>query len=182
MPAGALLPGVRLQLNVMDILRGFQLEVPDLFVPWGISESDLRGLLDGYGLQRINDGHYTVSCVSLGGLAHELTFHFFPRSGGILKALEIFRLSENYEVYFEEFQKHFEACFGKPTKEQRGENEFPSCTWDLEGVRIQSCARWKVSPTTERGQKADMQRAELGKVCSGETEELKNLLTASAGE
>lgn len=160
------MPCVKLQLNVMDILRGFQLEVPDLFVPWGISESDLRGLLEGYGLQRINDGNYTVSCVSLGGLAHELAFHFFPRSGGILKALEIFRPSANYKVYFEEFQKHFEACFGKPTKEQRGEDEFPSCIWDLEGVlinhylqdrygleqhaRIEKVSRWKPDSSFNR--------------------------------
>lgn len=120
----------------MDILRGFQIEVPDVFVPWGISESDLRSLLSDYGLRRSYDGCYAISCVSLGGLEHELGFHFFPRAGGILTALELFHPSETFEVYFEEFQQHFEACFGKPTTEQRGEEVFPSCKWDLKGVYI----------------------------------------------
>jgi hypothetical protein len=121
----------------MDIAKGFQIGVPDVFVPWGIRESDLRGLLESYGLRHVTHGYYTFSCVSLGGLSHELGFHFSPRPDGILSELEFFRRAyENQKASFDEFQKYFEASFGKPTKEQMGTEGFPSYMWDLKGVRI----------------------------------------------
>lgn len=122
---------------VMDISEGFQIEAPDVFVPWGIYESDLRGLLGSHGLRHVTHGYYTLSCVSLGGLAHELGFHLYPRSSGMLNELEFFRRSyENQKASFDEFQKHFEISFGKPTKEQMGTEGFPSYLWNLEGARI----------------------------------------------
>jgi hypothetical protein len=121
----------------MNISEGFQIEVPDAFVRWGIREPELRALLDVHGLRHITRGYFVLSCVSLGGMAHELGFHFFPRSGGILTELEFFRRSyENEKASFDEFQKHFEEFFGKPTKEMMGAEGFPSYTWELQGVRI----------------------------------------------
>lgn len=121
----------------MNIAEGFQIEVPDVFVSWGIREPDLRDLLDGLGLRHVTHGYYTLSCVSLGGMSHELGFHFFPRPGGILNELEFFRRSyDDQKASFDEFQSHFEAFFGKPTKEQKGAEGFPSYAWELNEVRI----------------------------------------------
>lgn len=120
----------------MDILRGFQIEAPDVFVPWGISEADLRSLLDYYGLRRITAGEYNISCVSLGGLAHELRLMLNPQAGGMLWAVGLFRPREYGEVHFDEFQKHLEACFGKPTWVQNERDTYPSYNWDLKGVYV----------------------------------------------
>jgi hypothetical protein len=121
----------------VKINEGFQIETPNVFVPWGLHESDLRSLLNVFGLRSVTHGYYTLSCTSLGGLAHELGFHFYPRSGGILNELEFFRRSdEDQKASFEEFQKHFEAVFGKPTTGQSGLEGFPSYVWDLNGARI----------------------------------------------
>lgn len=68
----------------MDIAQGFQIEVPDVFVPWSINEQDLSVLFDSRVLRHVTHGYYTLSCVSLGGLSHELGFHFYPRQGGEL--------------------------------------------------------------------------------------------------
>jgi hypothetical protein len=121
----------------MDLASGFQIELPDAFVPWGIHEPDLKRLLDRHGLKHVTHGYYTLSCVSLGGLSHQLGFHFYPRSGGILNELEFFRRSyENQKASFDEIQKHFESSFGKPTKEQPGAEGFPSYMWNLDGAQI----------------------------------------------
>ena len=78
-----------------------------------------------------------MSCVSLDGMAHELGFHFSPRSKGILTKLEFFRSSyENQKASFDEFQKHFERFFGQPTNSTMGTERFPSHTWELQGIRI----------------------------------------------
>jgi hypothetical protein len=121
----------------MNISEGFQIEVPDIFVNWSIGETELRMLLEPYGLRHITKGYFVLSCVSLNGIAHELGFHFSPRSNGILTELEFFRNSyENQKASFDEFQKHFELFFGRPTKSTMGIEGFPSHTWELQDVRI----------------------------------------------
>ena len=121
----------------MNIAEGFQIEVPNVFVRWGIIETELRTLLEPYGLRRITRGYFVLTCESLGGTAHELGFHFSPRSNSILAELEFFRRSyENQKASFDEFQKHFERFFGQPTKSIMGTEGFPSHTWELQGVRI----------------------------------------------
>ena len=121
----------------MNIAEGFQIEVPNVFVRWGVSETELQTLLEFYGLRCVARGYFVLSCKSLGGMAHELGFHFSPRSNGILTELEFFRRSyENQKASFEEFQKHFERFFGQPTKSTIGTEEFPSHAWELQDVRI----------------------------------------------
>ena len=121
----------------MDLASGFQIDSPNVFVPWGIREDELKSLLDAHGLKRVTHGYYTLFCVSLDGLSHQLGFHFYPRSGGILNELEFFRLShESQEASFNEFQEHFESAFGKPTNEQPGDQGFPSFSWNLPGAQI----------------------------------------------
>jgi hypothetical protein len=121
----------------MNIEEGFQIEFPKIFVGWGISESELRELLEPHGLRHITTGYYVLSCKSLDGLIHELGFHFLPRSNGVLTELEFFRSSyENQKASFDDFQEHFERAFGKPTKSTMGNEGFPKHTWDLNGVNI----------------------------------------------
>ncbi len=121
----------------MNIAKGFQIEFPNVFVHWGIGETQLLTLLEPCGLRHITTGYFALSCVSLEGMAHELGFHFSPRSNDILTELEFFRSSyENQKASFDEFQKHFELFFGQPTKSKMGTEGFPSYAWELEGIRI----------------------------------------------
>ena len=59
-----------------NIQNGFQIEEPNVYVPWDTDEKGLESLLSRYGLNKVNDGYYCISCKSLGGLPHELGFHF----------------------------------------------------------------------------------------------------------
>ncbi|UCD31170.1 MAG: hypothetical protein JSV38_10160, partial [Desulfobacterales bacterium] len=68
----------------MDIAKGFQIEDPNVFVPWSVSQSQLRELLSEHGLRPITKGYFTITCKSMGGMQHELGFHFEPRSGDFL--------------------------------------------------------------------------------------------------
>ncbi|MEW6557444.1 MAG: hypothetical protein AB1349_08835 [Elusimicrobiota bacterium] len=63
-------------MSKMNINEGFQIDKPNVFVPWEIDEQGLINLLEDYGLKKVKDGYYYFSCKSLGGLSHELGFHF----------------------------------------------------------------------------------------------------------
>ena len=124
----------------MDLISGFKIESPDVFVPWSIREADLKSLLDAHGLRHVTHGYYTLSCVSLDGLSHELGFHFYPRHGGTLNELEFFRRSyDDLKASFDDFQKHFEKSFGKPTIERSHTEGFPAFSWSLKGAKILHC-------------------------------------------
>ncbi len=60
----------------IDIIKGFQIDEPHVFIPWDIEESELIHLLEKYYLRKVTEGYYCISCKSLGGLSHELGFHF----------------------------------------------------------------------------------------------------------
>jgi len=124
----------------MNINEGFQIDEPDVFVPWGIEEEGLVNLLGNYGLKKFKKGYYTLSCKFLGGLSCELGFHFEtkededkikefesyrksigkilkkheltykPARQGTLKELEFFRLS--YPNLKESFEE-FQFYFEK---------------------------------------------------------------------
>jgi hypothetical protein len=121
----------------MELASGFQIESPNVFVPWGIRQRGLKSLLEEHGLKRVTRSYYVLSCVSLNGLSHELGFHFYPRWRGVLNKLEFFHCSyRDLEASFNEFQEHFERAFGKPTNEQLGDQGLPSFTWNFGGVQI----------------------------------------------
>lgn len=124
----------------MNIDKGFQIDEPNVFVPWDIDEKGLENLLGNYGLRKIKDGYHCISCKSLGGLSHELGFHFEikedenkikelenylksfsiilmkvgpdfnPKREGKLKELEFFR--QSYQNLKESFDE-FQAYFEK---------------------------------------------------------------------
>lgn len=110
----------------MDIASGFEIENPSAFIPWDIDESELKDIL-GSSLRHVTAGYYTITCESVGGMQHELGFHFEPRKNGKLNELEFFRRSyDDQESSFKEFQTHFESIFGKLSLTQQGNEGFPS--------------------------------------------------------
>ena len=56
----------------MELSTGFQIEQPNLFIPWKISEAKLQHIFAGHPLCHITHGYLTTHCVSLRGLSHEL--------------------------------------------------------------------------------------------------------------
>lgn len=115
----------------MDIEQGFGIENPRAFVRWGSTEEDLIAAL-GKHFRYVTKGYYTITCKTLGGMEHELGFHFNPRKNGVLRELEFFRRSyEDQANSYNEFQSHFEATFGKPDKSSPGTEGFESHEWNL---------------------------------------------------
>jgi hypothetical protein len=118
-----------------DIEHGFHIEEPDLFVPWGIGEAQLLALL-GVRATKVAPGYITCSCTSLGGLGHQLGFHFQPKAKGVLTELEFFRTKYPDErASFEEFQQHLEATFGTP-RSDGGIMGYPAYLWEFETVAV----------------------------------------------
>jgi hypothetical protein len=120
----------------MDLRVGFTLEDPPVTIPWTVTVADLRRLMDGR-LREVTLGYFTATCRSLGGMEHELGFHFVPRGGDRLDELEFFRRSyADRQASFEEFQRHFEAAFGPPHRTGPGTEGFPSHEWTVSGATI----------------------------------------------
>jgi hypothetical protein len=121
----------------MDISKGFQIEQPELFIPWKVSETELQKIFGGQLLRHVTHGYFTTHCISLGGLSHELGFHFHPRGGGVLIELEFFRTSYADQAgSYQEFQQHLEKTFGQPVTTTSGTEGFPSHTWKFPGAEI----------------------------------------------
>jgi len=121
----------------MEVSKGFQIEQPEIFVPWKISEEKLKQLFNGSTLRHVTNGYLAISCTSLSGLAHELGFHFHPRDEGVLIELEFFRKSyPDQAASYQEFERHLEATFGSPTHTTIGSEGFPSHTWQLRGAQV----------------------------------------------
>ncbi len=109
----------------MDITKGFQIEEPNIFIRWGIPESELLKEIAIANPKKITDGYFAIECTSLGGLNHMLGFHFEPKVCGQLIELEFFRKRQpnlpDISVSFQEFQQHLESAFGSPaTKRKNG--------------------------------------------------------------
>ncbi|MFN0179614.1 MAG: hypothetical protein ACKVZ0_12520 [Gemmatimonadales bacterium] len=125
----------------MNLENGLQLERPAVFVPWSATRDALRQLFPepGIGRQGLKEvtGHYFVlsDVLSLGGLCHELGFHFGIR--GRLAELEYFRRSyEDVLGSYTEFQRHLESSFGPPTRREPGDEGCDRCVWQLTGAEV----------------------------------------------
>jgi hypothetical protein len=132
----------------MNISQGFQIEQPKALVPWQINEKFLIDLFREGNLRKVTNGHYSLSCVSLGGLHHELGFHFYPRANGVLMEMEFYLKSpRSLTQSFKLLQKHFEAAFGVPAIAKCVRQTFPeySYTWELKGVRIEHQVTERIS-------------------------------------
>lgn len=69
-------PAGERRLPKMNINIGFQIDQPNVFVPWDIDQKGLIELLRGHEVQKVAEGYYSISCISLEGLHHKLGFHF----------------------------------------------------------------------------------------------------------
>ena len=120
----------------MDLTAGFDIEDPPTFIPWDITQAALRDRL-GPHLRKVTHGYFTTSCTTLGGMTHELGFHFEPRHSDHLVELEFFRRSySDLAASFEGFQTHFERAFGAPTRRREGTDGFPFYEWLVPGAHI----------------------------------------------
>lgn len=147
--------GASARSAVVDINRGFRIEDPDVFVPWGCTEEDLKALLSDCGLRPLGYGSYSMSCVSLGGLSHELGFSFSAETGGVLNQLNVYlrtgvhdrpSLDDSYAL----LQSHAEASFGLPTgRKQSAVPGFDDCIWTFGSVEIRHGIVEKVGPVEE---------------------------------
>ena len=114
----------------MDVSEGFQIEKPNVFVPWSTSSRELVTMFRDLDLKQVNNDYIVTQCVSLKGLSHKLGFHFDLRPGFGIRYFELFDNGcQGNALSFLTFQKHLEATFGKPTTAARGEGGFPSYTW-----------------------------------------------------
>jgi hypothetical protein len=113
----------------MNLKDGFQIDEPHVFVPWSVTQAELRALL-GPRLREVAQGYFTISCTSLGGMEHSLGFHFDPPASDNLTELEFFQasampLADSYA----DFQRHFEQAFGPPKRSRPGTEGFPTHEW-----------------------------------------------------
>jgi hypothetical protein len=120
----------------MDLSKGFQIEDPNVFVPWDTLESQFHNGFDGLHLRLVTDGYFTTHCTSLEGLSHELGFRFYPWNKGGLVEFEFFLDSLDLAASYREFQHHLEATFGQPTITERGSEGYPSHTWRFSGAEV----------------------------------------------
>jgi len=121
--------------RAMDLQSGFQIEDPQVFIPWHIGEDAVRALLPS--VKTVTNGYLTMECVFLHGLQHQLGFHFDRPRDGRLVEFEFFRLSyPDLEASYSEFQRHLEAAFGRPARSRLGDEGFPSHEWSNGGAAI----------------------------------------------
>jgi len=123
----------------MDLAKGFQIEEPNIFVPWEIHEAQFQQEFKGLQLRRVTHGYFTTHCTSLSGLSHELGFHFYPRHTGNGKLLEFefFCMSvADLAASYDEFQCHLEQTFGPPALTGQGSEGYPSHSWIVPGAEI----------------------------------------------
>jgi hypothetical protein len=120
----------------MDLSRGFQIEDPDVFVPWGIGEDEVWTLLPGI-VRLVTTGYLAAKVRSLNGMEHNLGFHFTPREAGSLHELEFFRFGQSdIAASFAEWQAHLERTFGAPTAQSPGDEGLPNCTWQIGAAQV----------------------------------------------
>jgi len=121
----------------MNIQSGFQIDNPNIFVPWNINAGQLESLFKAHKLNHVTTGYYTISCESLKGLQCNIGFHFKSAHEGLLKEFEFyFETGEKLEKTFAQFQHHFEQEFGKPGKQLNGYPGYSDFEWIFGDVQI----------------------------------------------
>ena len=119
----------------MDISKGFQIEEPNVFVPWGTPEAQFQQRFEGLQLRRLSDGYLTTHCTSLSGLSLELGF-LFNRTGQLLEIQFLCSSCPDLNTSYEVFQRHLEETFGSPTLTSPGDEGYPDHTWTFPGVVV----------------------------------------------
>ena len=117
----------------IDILKGLQIDEPNVFVPWDKNVKDVEERFPKNLLIHITDGYYTIKDVTLFDiLTCNIGLHY--DHGNMLKRIEFFRNDyDDLIKSYKDFQIVFENKFGKPIKRKKVLNHFESCEWDIEG-------------------------------------------------
>lgn len=130
----------------MDLADGYSIEQPSVVIPWHVTEAELLALLPEPP-RHVTTGYYTLPCTSLGGLRHDLGFHFDPRTGGRLHEFELFRRSyPDLRRSFDEFQEHLVATFGAPAEATPGDEGFDHFVWRVGPATVQHYVLYRFGP------------------------------------
>jgi hypothetical protein len=125
----------------VELERGFQIDHPAVFLPWGVTEQELAELLPRPA-RRVTDGYHTFDCTALTGLLVVLGLHFEPRRGGVLHELELHRPEPaDLAVAFGRSQHHLELTFGPPHDTRQRPGWYPSHEWRFGDVRVRHYAQ-----------------------------------------
>ena len=121
-----------------DLRIGFHIDVPDVFVPWGICQSKLLEMLeagspDKKGIRKVTGSYYCVNGKAL-GLECTIGFHFKWRK---LSQIEIFDPNQkDLAKGFARFQGALVNEFGEPTRSKSIGDDFPAHEWKFGSIRI----------------------------------------------
>ena len=117
----------------MDLSQGFQIEDPEVFVPWNVTMDELLEILP------IRPRHVAttcgIDCMSLSGLKSTLWFHLLPVEDGRLREFSFIRSGHERES-FDMIQTHLEATFGPPTSTSTGLRGYPEFKWTVGPARV----------------------------------------------
>jgi hypothetical protein len=120
----------------VTLLEGFQIEVPDLFLRWDMTESQLLDILP-VAHSKLTSALYLLDCVCLSGLECKIAIHFSGWNGGQLGKLELLpREVEDFHSVFNQMQEHLESAFGPADTTEVGYLGLSDFTWKVGGVRI----------------------------------------------
>jgi len=118
----------------MDLSKGFQIEEPNVFVPWDTTEAQFQQTFERLHLRHMKHSYYTTRCTSLAGLSLHLMFVFYPMGLGELRfgGNSCPDLDTSYDV----FQRHLEETFGPPTLTTPGSEGYLDHTWVFHGAEV----------------------------------------------
>jgi len=120
----------------MDISKGFQIEEPNVFVPWDTTEAQFQQTFERLHLLQGKYGYYatTTRCTALSGFSVGLGFQFWPQ--GLAELQFGSNSCPDLDTSYELFQRHLEATFGPPTLTRPGDEGYPDHTWTFLGVEV----------------------------------------------
>jgi hypothetical protein len=122
---------------------GFEVEEPEVVIPWGASVETIRSLLADR-VRQVTPEYLVFDCVSLHGLEHTLGLHF---RDGVLREFELFRQSDlDTAEAFAMFQSHLEATFGPPDRIGQGDLALPSYSWQRGAAHIRHLVQYRFGP------------------------------------
>jgi len=121
----------------MDLSKAFQIEEPNVFVPWDTAEAEFQQTFERLHLRQVKDGYYTTHCTSLSGMSLDMGVRFYPPDRGGLVEFEFYSDScPDLDTSYDVFQRHLEETFGPPTLTSPGSEGYLSHTWSFPGAEV----------------------------------------------
>jgi len=135
--------------NQLDILKGVQIDEPNIFVPWDIDENDFTNMFKNHSVYLVVEKNYSVKDVTILGESHcniGVVFNKTMCKIGVSRDIceednslkdKSIKTPEDFHAYLKKsfgiFQTALESAFGKPTKREESTTapNFESCEWDI---------------------------------------------------